>query len=245
MIDQWRVRRESNDMPDPGYTPDHVMTDKALFNADASSLAVVFPIWHGGGIYHQTLVERLARQGVGVLDYKLHDQIIEPNIERVLESYSHLQAAMAEDLHRLHEEYNYRRIHFTGLSLGNVALSLVAQEFPNFTSATMVTPGSNLARSLWEGIRTQSIRRELSDQGYTAEELDEAWQPLAPKNYAGLFKDKAVNIVISTRDKVIPSVYQIEMLNALKKADAQLSTRLTSKGHYWTTGMFYKFRGKI
>lgn len=245
MIDQWKAPREAEDVLDPNYTPDQVITNRTLTKADASRLAVVFPIWHGGGRFHQALLDRLDRQGVGVLDYKFHDQIIEPNIERVLGSYAHLQATMAEDLHQLRDEFKYQKIHFTGLSLGNVAMSLVAKDFPDFTSATFVAAGSNLGRALWEGIRTQSIKRGLAEQGCTVDELDEAWRILAPMNYARQFKDKTVNAVISTRDRIIPTAYQKEMLAALENAGTKVSKRKTTKGHYYTVGTYYRFRGKI
>lgn len=224
-------------MFDEGYRPDLAVVDSKLTNPDAKDLAVIFPMWHGGGKAGELLVKRLS-QTQAVLDYNFHDQILEPDIGRVPESFNAIKNRVVTDILTLRDEAGYRDINLVGLSLGSVALAMVAEELPDF-SATLVAPGSNLALCMWEGARTQGIRVAMEQKGITEEELDSAWGILAPKNHTGAFKGKKVEMLISQTDRIIPAKYQREMYNEVAKRGALVSARKHRRlGHAATLTRF-------
>lgn len=227
------------------YTSDQAVTSCKLYNPGASKLAVVFPPWHGGGKTTQNLVSRLVGDGSAVLNCEFHDQIIEPNAERVPKSFASIQESVGSELQRLHECMGYRRIHLIGISLGNVAMTMVAEVFQDFSAATFLVAGSNLASAMWDGRRTQGIKEVLRSQGYTKAQLDEAWQDLAPKKYAPIFKDKDVQAIISKKDNLIPTSYQIEMGKELDRAGVLATKKYTNSGHAATIARFCLFSGKV
>jgi hypothetical protein len=127
-----------------------------------------------------------------VLYYNFHDQILEPEITRVPESFKTIGKRAGSDTARLVADYKYKSVHLVGISLGSAGLAMAAKNYPGFSSCTLVVAGDNLATLMWDGSRTQGIRRSFSEQGITKQELDNAWQEIAPKNQAITFKGKNV-----------------------------------------------------
>lgn len=244
MIDRWLATRADSDIFAEDYSADQALTDLRLHNPDAPELIVTFPHWHGSSSrITNSLINRLVGSNNAVLECQFNDQILEPNVERVHQSFEYLQRTISTELHHIHE--TYERIHFLGISIGNVALAMTARKFPDFSKATMVLPGSNLAASTWEGIRTQHIALELSGQGWTMSELEEAWIELAPKTNAHAFRGKDVKTIISRYDRVVPTRYQREMENSLGESGSNLTTKYTKFGHAGTIIRFCLLQGKI
>jgi hypothetical protein len=68
-------------------------------------------------------------------------------------------------------------------------------------------PGSCLASSLWDGVRTKKFKKEYEFQGIDKEKLKEIWKSLAPKNNIDKLNNKKIFVYISKSDKVIPYIY--------------------------------------
>lgn len=83
------------------YSPEQAILSSSLKNEGAPRLAVVFPPWHGGDEYMEMLTNRLAKNGSAVLDFDFHDQILEADIERVLQSYRYIQEVASQRLGQL------------------------------------------------------------------------------------------------------------------------------------------------
>ena len=131
--------------------------------------------------------KRLVNQGWAVLLYRFSDQIIVASDDDVVESFKYIQAAVAEEITNLQDEYNYQTTHLVGISLGNVAMMMVAKKFHNFSAATLVTAGDDLAEDLWHGIMTQNIRRLFEFYILELVKLDEDWKNIAPIGYVSGF----------------------------------------------------------
>jgi len=244
MIDRL-VSARGRDVFSDDYSPQQAIQSQELINPDAQKLAVIFPPWHGGGRFTDRLSERLQNRNWAVLNYNFHNQIIEPNPNRVLASYETVQAEISVHLDEIQAGAAYRYMHFIGISLGNVAMALVAKEYPDFSSATFVVPGSNLATSMWEGARTQGIAESMEQQGHTKSEVDEAWRDLAPMNNAVAFREKRVQTFISTTDRIILPHYQSQMNEALINAGSHLTSQSSRLGHGASIIKFCYFSGKI
>jgi hypothetical protein len=81
MIDEVLCARSKDNFVS-NHDPAESIIEKHLTNPTAPNLNVVFPAWHGGGNLTTRLVSRLSREDA-VLEYHFHDQVLEPDIERV------------------------------------------------------------------------------------------------------------------------------------------------------------------
>lgn len=220
---------------DPNYSTDKaVLSSRITGSVNSKYLVGLFRPWHGGSPHVDKLVERLNKRGFTVCDYDLNDHILEPNMDRVLESFSNVQETITKNLEELLKEREFERVHFISMSLGTVAMMLVASRFPRLNGATIVAGSSNLALSTWQGSRTQRLRQELEDQGVDESTLNVAWHDLAPKSHADALKGKSVDMIVSSTDTILPTEYQQELVVALNSVGSQVHPTTTSLGHYMT-----------
>ncbi len=239
---------ESDDMVDPGYTPEQaVLGYKDSGPEDSNRWAVLLPPWHThqDDWHYTAFAGHLNRQGFAVRRYDFSDHILQPDLDSVLASFHHIQDVVTEDLEDLTENTQLEEFHLVSASLGTVSLALLAERLPRFTGATIIAGSSDLARSMWHGSRTVKIRQELEKQGVDEKTIVEAWQDLAPKNHTSAFKGKPVNMTVSLTDKIIPTIYQHEMAEELGRAGSNVRVKTTRRGHYATIGIHYHFPGKL
>jgi predicted peptidase len=236
MIDRLSVRLSEriHQTYDPDYAPSKAVIGSTLLNEDASNLVVVFPPWHSNAFFDSLLSQRLAKKGSAVLSNTFHGQILEPNTERVRDSFKTIGRIVSQEVGAVVRSHDYKTVRLLGLSLGNVSLALVAERFPDFDEATLVVAGSNLAMSMWHGDRTQSIKEGFEAQGIGARQVDVAWTDLAPKSHTEAFRDRPVGLYVSTSDRIIPSAYQFEMVEELNNHGALTAVNYSSLGHIMT-----------
>ncbi len=222
----------------PDYDPAQVVTDSRLLNPDGLHLVAMFPPWHGGGRAYDLFARRLVARDKAVLWLEFDDQILTHDAGQVLQSFTQVQSQVADMLHELADSGQYDRISLFAVSLGTPSLAMTASVFNQFESAVMITPGSNLARCMWHGVRTRRVRQELAARGETLSHIDEFWQPIAPVNHMEALRGKDVSVIISDADKLIPTRYQNEYIEALVAADLRPAVYRSAWGHYGTIGRY-------
>ncbi len=220
------------------YRAEQSIARRKLVNPMGDNLSVLFPPWHGGGVFYERLIHRLARRGDAVLAYYFDEEILKPDAKVVVESFEFLRDAITSDLEFARETYEYKRIGFVAMSLGNPVMSITTGKFRDFDSATLVVSASSLARSMWYGIRTQHIRAGIERQGHDLASLDELWKELAPMNHLDALADKEVTMLISTRDTIIPTRDQMLLLESARTKGIEPIVHQTRLGHYATVGRF-------
>lgn len=223
------VRKHSEQ--DKNYRPDKAFLDRELFNQGAPRLTVVFPPWHGTEQLSATFKKRATKRGSALLLYSLHGQILSANVTGTVESFHHIQRVAAEDIDSLVEQYGYNDVHLMSYSLGTVALALTASKLKSNFRATCVVGGSNLAGVLWDGIRTQDVRRGIEAQDITEGELETAWSGITPDNNLANFEDKNVHLILSKSDKTVPYKYQLELAAKFEEVGADLTVDHNRSGH--------------
>jgi hypothetical protein len=222
----------------PDYTPNNVVIGDEVLNPEGGNLVVLFPPWHGGGKAYSRLVQRLVARDNAVLSLSFDDQLLTHDSDQVLESFTILSCLTAEKVQELTESEKHKRVSLIAASLGTPALAMTASLLKRFDSATLVTPGANLADCMWNGIRTQHVRRALEAKGETLESVNDKWQPIAPVNHVAAMIDKDVRIILSSTDQVIPARSQAEYAQALIDGGVQPKIETSRLGHYGTIGRF-------
>ena len=181
---------------------------------------------------YETYIKRLVRRGNAVITYDFNGEMLKPDVIQTLASFRQVQREVARELNTLVKVHDYTEVTLFAPSLGNVALALIAEQFRDFNKAVMVVAGSDLAKSTWEGIRTQAIRESFEAQGYDEQQLVTLWRSLAPASHAAAFSGKDVEFILSMTDEIIPTVYQQEYADALRQAGARVHVVSTRLGHY-------------
>ncbi|HZP55273.1 MAG TPA: hypothetical protein VFB03_00685 [Candidatus Saccharimonadales bacterium] len=223
---------------DPNYRPEDAIQGRRLINQKSDRLAVIFPWWHNKSIFYRYLVRRLARKGWAVLAYDFHDQILEPDEETVLRSMHFIQKQITWELSLLTAKHQYKEVHFIGLSLGNVPLTLVADSFQDFTGATIVAGGDDLAKDMWHGLRTLYLRDEFKKEKINETRLDKDWWDIAPQNHVRRFAQKNVYFYMPLHDRFILTKYQKRLAKAIEDVGAKVFIKKSQFGHALSIARF-------
>src|ERR1700733_8690445 len=127
MIDSllYHLNRRKYLLIDPNYKPENAVLGRDIIKPHRERLVVLFPPWHGDGRVYRRLVQRLSKKGWGVVAYHFNKQILEAEDHIVVESYRQIQKQVVEDLELIVKD-SHKEVRFIGLSLGNLALVLVA-----------------------------------------------------------------------------------------------------------------------
>jgi hypothetical protein len=239
MLDEIKARRgPRGDIFTPDYTPQQAVTLRKYLNEAGRNLCVLFPPWHGGGRAYEQLIKRLITRNNAVLAYYFHNEILRPNTEHVRNSFTYICDTVVKELTETVATHDYEHVRFIGLSLGVPALAMVSSKFSGFDSVTMVPGASSLARSAWYGIRTQHIRTGIEQLGDSLYDVELAWIDLAPATHIGSLIGKDVSLLLSSTDRIIPSIYQQEYADLATMAGLETNVRTTRLGHYATIGSF-------
>jgi len=243
MLDRYIAQRTLKKVrpSEQSYDTSQALASSQLYNEHADRLAVVFAPWHGSGLYGRRFVKRLVKSGSAVLDLEFHDNLLEANAPRVIASFASSSNEIINELKAVNSRHNYQALDFISVSLGTVVMVLVSEKVTDFTSVTMVVPGSSLARGVWQGQATQNIRDSLEQQGYTEESLDEEWQSLRPSEHVACFTGKPVHVVTSLTDQIVPPQLQQEMVDDLRMAGANVTVNTSNLGHYAAAARYYLF----
>jgi hypothetical protein len=227
-----------NVLSTPGYSANQAVLSEQLLAPDNPNLTVLLPPWHGGGKFYERLASRLIARGNAVLVYDFHDDILKPDVDEVVASFHQIQSHVSDRLHELRDTERYQSVSLIAASLGTPILAMVASMFPDFDKATMITPGSDLAKCMWQGIRTAHIRRAFESQGVEQQQLETAWSSLAPVNHTASMVGKDLSLIISKTDRIIPTRFQHEYASVLNVNDIVPDVTSSNLGHYGTIGRF-------
>ena len=124
------------------------------------------------------------------------------------------------------------------MSLGNVALCVVANVWHDFSSVIQVCTASSLAKSVWEGDRTVDIRHIFEENSYNLANIESRWHEIEPINNSGAFLNKPMTIVVSQTDTSIPAHLQWDYVNGTRAIGIRPKVKTSRWGHYGTIIVF-------
>ncbi len=215
--------------------------------SNSSVLKIILPGWSNGISWTtKALVGRLSRKGFSCLVYSLPKIILpyDPNLAPAI--FSIIKEFIKKDIANIKSQYNFKKIDIIAPSLGVVIACLIANDNKDITNTFFIVPGSCLASSLWDGTRTQRLKKIYETQNINKEKLKKLWHSLAPKNNIDILSNKRIFVAISKSDKVIPYCYGKELAELSKKLypDTLIRENL-HLGHYLTTVKYYLFDNEL
>ena len=186
---------------DHGFTPEQSVESVSFSPVKGSDeLAVIVPPWHAPEWYLRQHARAQNRLGRSALTLSLNDHILSADPYRTIESFGYI----ADMYEAAVSEIGQEPTHWQATSLGtSILMHTVGTKGLPAPSIAFVAPGGDLARSLWTGLRTQPLRRQLEANGMSEEALVELWKPLSPIEQASAIKESNVEMNISFADEVI------------------------------------------
>lgn len=207
---------------------------QALCNPNGWRLNVLFLPWHAGVMPFSRLIRRLTRKGEAVVVYYFAEEILSADAAAVKSFYEQVKNEIPGRLSAIIHRYNFKKVRLIGMSLGNVALGVVANVWHGFDSAIQVCTASSLAKSVWEGDRTVDIRSIFEANSCGLHTIESTWQEIEPINTSKAFLNKQVTIVVSQSDTSIPTHLQWEYIKGLQAMGIRPKVNKSNLGHYGT-----------
>lgn len=185
---------------DEKYAADQAIT-KATFldTPNAAKLTVVFLPWHCPEWFEHKLLHNLLTAKTSAVLYRFNNAIIETDVLRVKSSFEYIALSIAQDIKALRAEKGYTYVTLLGISLGNVALAITAEEIDDFDDIIMLVPGDHLATGLWTGWRTRRLRHHYEKLGYKLEDLEQAWDLLGPASHLDVLREHPLDVILAHR----------------------------------------------
>lgn len=214
-----------------------------IYKDNSHTLKIILPGWGSGLSWITTLlVRRLSRRGFSCLVYALPRTILPYNPNVAPETFGNVKTLIKDDIAHIKSRYNFKKIDIIAPSLGAVIACMVANDNKDIAGIFLIVPGSCLASSLWDGIRTQKLKQTYATQSIDKKKLKKLWHFLAPKNNISGLANKKIFLAISRSDKVIPYYYGKELADLLKELYPNTSIRENRYwGHYLTVVKYYVF----
>lgn len=217
---------------------------KFVKNNHSSTLKVIIPPWgEGESLVDTILLRRLFNQGYSCLAYFFPKSILSPDISRTRELFEQIKNTVRADISRLKTEHHFQKIDIIATSLGVVSACLIANDNDDVADLYFIVPGSCLAASLWDGIRTKKLKSIYEHQGINREQLVQSWHSLAPKNNINTLRNRNIFIALSRSDRVIPYRYGRELADLVIKQypNETVVQENSHLGHYLTVVKYYVF----
>ena len=209
---------------------------------DSSELFILLP-HRGGKLYHgDRLSKKLNSKGSSFLTYQIPEEILSADAENTIRSFEEVNNQIVSNIEELTGRYSFSKFHLIGASLGCVNAAMVSSEYPVFDKIDLIVPGNSLAESMWNGRKTQDLRKEFEEKGITLEWLDEAWRNLSPENNLSGFRNSNNRIFLSRADKIIPYENGMKLVEKMREEgiEAKIKDNLPL-GHKITLFRFYTF----
>ncbi len=205
-----------------------------LFNAHGWRLNVLFLPWHAGVKPFSWLIQRLVRKNESVVVYYFAEEILSGDVVEVKKFYKQIEKEIPIRLSIIKDRYNYKDVRLIGMSLGNVALGVVANAWHDFSSVIQVCTASSLAKSVWEGDRTIDIRNIFEANTYNLVTIETIWKEIEPISNIKVFIGKPMTVIVSKVDTSIPTHLQWDYINGVRAIGIQPKIKTSRFGHYGT-----------
>ncbi len=218
-----------------------------VYKPGSKTLKVIIPPWEDGtDILTKGLIRRFGKKDCSYITYSFGLDLLSPEIELTLKKFNYINYQVRSDISELKNKYGFERVDVIGTSLGVVSACLITNGNDDVNSLSCIVPGSDLAESLWDGIRTWKLRNTYKSEELNKERLMNAWNDVAPKNSIDKLDGKKIFVAISRGDHIIPYKYGREFADLLKNKyrDVEIEEN-RSLGHYLTVAKYYLFSKKL
>jgi hypothetical protein len=208
---------------------------KVSIYGSGDSLTVVFTHWHASTTGIKNIAKALGdgRKTAIITTNKL---LVKDPIDtfRLFDDHNKKSLDIAA---RLIAEQKPKSVNIIGISIGCVTACYVASGLKlTGMHVDLITPGADLATSLWDSSRTPFIRKYYARKGYTKQSLSVLWRPLAPISNLGFVKNNSVRVFYSLADTAIPRIEGQMLIDKIRHISSKNLKVVRNRylGHYMT-----------
>ncbi len=214
---------------------------KHFFKGPSRRLYVITPYWNAkiSDLAMRRLKKRILEAGHSCLIYQFPFGILSDNVHRTDEYFKAIQKEARDDIRDVRKKYRFSEIVVIGMSLGCVNAAMIANKNRNVDRVILVVPGDSLAESLWRGIGTVRLRKQIKKHGIDLDALEKDWKALAPMNNIEGLKGKEIEVHVSRADEIIPYRNGYHLVKDMQKRGLRPRVfRNKDLGHYLTVSKF-------
>jgi len=213
---------------------------------NSDKLFVMLPGWGAPLRYNLVLRKVVSRNNYSFLEYEFPKEILSSHWEKTLEYFDIIRNEVTKDIRELKKEHKINAVYLAGVSLGSFHACRIANHNQDINELCLIMTGHSLAETIWDGILTQHIKKDLEVQGITLNLLKKYWQELEPENNINDLKVQHITVVISKADQVVPFYSGNKLLENLKEYKYNVSYDINnSLGHLLTGTKFYYNSEKV
>ncbi len=192
------------------------------------------PPWHCG-FFNYYFIKRKLKKYSSYMIYIFNPKILSENSKKTVELFNEIKNKVLEDIEKAYRKYKFKKIILTGMSLGCVNALMIANNSPRIKEIYLFDPGNCLAESMWNGIRTQNLKKAYEKQGTDLKKLKYLWKNLAPENNLNKLKYKKIHVFLAKEDGVIPYSTGRKLIEKMKKLHLDFNLKIDRHhGHYYT-----------
>src|SRR3989338_6816859 len=184
----------------------------------SKKLYVYLPHWGDGLGYLKNLRKVILERKQSINAYGFPRKVLSSDWRLTLDCFETLRANVQADILRLKNKYGFSEIIVLANSLGCVHACMFANRDPIINKLYLLTPGHDLAESMWHGLRTQFLRREFENRGTDLMQLKKHWHDLAPENNLNL-KGVETHIYLSRSDQIIPYRFGAQLVENMQRLE--------------------------
>ncbi|MFZ4777786.1 MAG: hypothetical protein ACOYM3_20650 [Terrimicrobiaceae bacterium] len=142
------------------------------------------------------------------------EYFISANMLWTVSNFRHFTAEIRRLIQEMRQEYEY--VGLVGMSSGGFQAALASNCEPVDFFFPLIT-GGQLGSITWHGSITQFVRRDLEKKGIDEISLGKAWSIADGVVLGKHCKAKTIKQYISLYDRVVPTIYQLKLWEALGK----------------------------
>ncbi len=246
MLDYILSRFNSFSLDTKGLTPENLASrskKEFSYSPNSTTLLICLPAWGQNLTEWKNLKKWAERSGVSFLGYEFPREILSDNYQLTEKVFSKISELVKKDISELKSKNGFKRCILVGISLGSSYGSMVYKGNSNITDVILVCPGNNLALNMWNGCRTQHLRKSYEKQDITLEELKNSWRELASENNMPAPGTKII-ILYGKNDKVIRYSESSILAKVLESANLKTCVKNYHLGHYLLILYFILFPEK-
>lgn len=213
-----------------------IIQKKSFINPNSKQIYLFISGWYEGTWTSYLLRKRLEKKGESYIIYTSAPFILSSRYAEVSKNMDFVKKAIFEDI----KKYKNKKITLICTSLGVIEGTMIAKESKDVKKLILLVPTNSLADLVWEGIRTQNIRKSIEGQGISRAELKKIWHLQEIKNNISNLRDKKMAIYASKQDLFVPYSQTLNLIKDLKRNNITCSVNINKNlGHTLTASRFY------
>jgi hypothetical protein len=217
------------------YDLKNLISKNKQFNTKSKKLYLFISGWYETPESTRYLKKQIIKKGNSYVQYLFRPWILTSNYKQTIKNFKHIQKEIERDISNFNGD-----VICIGTSLGGIAAVRISNKNNKIKKLINLAPTDSLAESVWQGIRTQNLRKSFEKQGINLKKLKVLWKELEPINNLNNFEGKEIYIGDSKCDTISSYGRSFKFVKELQKRGINFKLNTNSwLGHYGTIAKFY------